>query len=543
MSQVGEEDRAAVGALGSSSAPEGLLDAFWAYNQALLANDTDTLAELFAPGPDTLRADAAGVLRGHHRITAFRAARPAIPTRRVTRVHVQPLGPGTAVVIAETRSPGGVGGGLQTQVWRTVEGRWRVSAAHVTSPPVAPTLDRTVWRVSGDPLLPPSSDGPLSGLTVAVKDLFAVRGHPVGAGNPTWLAHAPVADAHAAGVSTLLDAGAALAGIARTDEFAYSLTGTNAHYGTPPNPAAPDRIPGGSSSGPASAVATGQADIGLGTDTAGSIRVPASYQGLFGLRTTHGLVERTGMLALAPSFDAVGWLTRDASTLVSVTAAGLLATPRAPLTRAVMVPAVTAVADDPVRIAFGTAVGRLKDDGVLATVDTVSIEPATLAEWSAAFRALQGHQAWAQHGAWITAHPRTLGSDVEARFATAARIDAQEAAEARRMVDRARAALRALLVPGTILLLPSASSIAPARDHPSGDPALERIRAATLQLTCLAGLAGGPAVSMPLACVDGAPVGISAVAAPGADRDLAELARRSAGTADPEHRLDPSVAR
>ncbi|HEY4005867.1 MAG TPA: amidase [Pseudonocardia sp.] len=417
---------------------------------------------------------------------------------------------------------------------RTAEGHRRVCAAHVTPPAAAPALDRSVWRVLGDPLTSGAPDGPLSGRTVAVKDVFAVRGYPVGAGNPTWLEQGPVAPEHAAVVSALLEAGAAVAGIARTDEFAYSLAGTNFHYGTPVNPAAPDRIPGGSSSGPASAVASGHADIGLGTDTAGSIRVPASYQGLLGLRSTHGRVDRAGMLALAPSFDTVGWLTRDAATLAAVTAALLPAPRTAPLTRALVVPAVTGDAEQPVRAAFTKAVAHLVDGGVLASVDAVEIESATLRRWCAAFRTVQGHEAWALRGDWITAHPGALGPDVAARFATAARIDRSASADARRVVDRAGAVLRDLLVPGTALLLPSASSVAPRLGTPPGGPAIENARAATLRLTCLAGLAGAPAISMPLSKVGGARVGISALAAPGADLDLTDLAERA--TADRRER-------
>lgn len=407
-------------------------------------------------------------------------------------------------------------------------------AAHVTPPAAAPALDRSVWRVLGDPLTSGAPDGPLSGRTVAVKDVFAVRGHPVGAGNPTWLEQGPIALEHAAVVSALLEAGAAVAGIARTDEFAYSLAGTNFHYGTPVNPVTPNRIPGGSSSGPASAVASGQADIGLGTDTAGSIRVPASYQGLFGLRSTHGRVDRAGMLALAPSFDTVGWLTRDAATLAAATATLLPAPRTAPLTRALVVPAVTEDAERPVRAAFTEAVAHLVDGGVLASVDAVEIESATLRRWCAAFRTVQGHEAWALRGDWITAHPGALGPDVAARFATAARIDRSAAADARRVVDRAGAVLRDLLVPGTALLLPSASSVAPRLGTPPGGPAIENARAATLRLTCLAGLAGAPAISMPLSKVGGAPVGVSALAAPGADLDLTDLAERA--TADRRER-------
>jgi Asp-tRNA(Asn)/Glu-tRNA(Gln) amidotransferase A subunit family amidase len=514
--------------LSSPAAPDDLLDAFWAYDRALLANDTSVLAALFAPGPDTLRADGSGVLVGHESITAFRTGRTAIPSRRVARVHIRPLCPGTALVVAETRDPYGHGTGLQTQLWRSIDGRWRVCAAHVTPPGPPPIADRAVWRVRGHPLVPGAPHGPLGGYSVAVKDVFAVRGYPVGAGNPTWLEQTPAAPEHAVAVSALLRAGASLAGIARTDEFAYSLAGTNAHYGTPPNPAAPERIAGGSSNGPASAVALGAADIGLGTDTAGSVRVPASYQGLFGLRSTHGVVDRTGMLALAPTFDTVGWLTRDATALAVVATALLPATNTATLNRAVLIPAVTSQAEPPVQAGFTDAVMRLVNNGMFASPDAVEIEPATLAHWCEAFRIVQGHEAWALHGEWVTAHPGALGPDVAGRFAAAARIDSSSAAAARHVVNQAGTALRALLPPGTALLVPSASSVPPRRDSPPASPALERARAATLRLTCLAGLAGAPAISMPAVQVGGLPVGISALAAPGADLELVDLALRAA---------------
>ena len=206
--------------------------------------------------------------------------------------------------------------GLQTQVWERIDGRWLITAAHVT--PRAQALDRSVWRTVGDPLWQGAWEGALAGLTVAVKDLFAIKGYRIGAGNPAFLADARPETTTAAAVTDLLRGGASLRGIARTDEFAYSIAGDNVHYGTPPNGALPGALPGGSSSGPASAVATGQAEIGLATDTAGSVRVPASYQGLWGLRTTHGLVPRQGLLPLAQSFDTIGWLTRDGATLQRV---------------------------------------------------------------------------------------------------------------------------------------------------------------------------------------------------------------------------------
>lgn len=185
-------------------------------------------------------------------------------------------------------------------------------------------------------------DGPvaLAGARLAVKDVIDVQGAPTGSGHPLLLAAAAPAPAHAAAVARLLSAGARYAGKTHTDELAYSLGGTNAHYGTPANPAAPGRLTGGSSSGTAAAVAGGLADVGLGTDTAGSIRVPASYCGLYGLRPTHARADRRGIAPLAPSFDTPALLTRTLPLLTEAAAALLAGTPREDRpVRRVLVPA------------------------------------------------------------------------------------------------------------------------------------------------------------------------------------------------------------
>jgi len=360
-----------------------------------------------------------------------------------------------------------------------------------------------------------------------VKDLFAVAGQRVGAGNPTWLAGADVAVSHATAVDRLLAAGADVRGVARTDELAYSLAGTNAHSGTPPNPRAPGRVPGGSSSGSAAAVALGQADVGLGTDTGGSIRVPASYQGLFGVRTTHGAVATTGLVPLAPTFDTVGWLTRDADLLAEVGDVLLPpGTTDARSGRLVVSDALLAAAQDDVATrvaAFADAAGATPTD---------RWDDVDLGAWAEVFRVLQAWEAWSSHGDWVRAHPGALGADVAGRFAVASTVtDA-----AGRAAGAARESIRTRivdLVGDDVLVLPATPSVAP-----RPDPAeLDAVRAATLRLTCVAGLGGLPAVVLPAHRGTGPgdlppvgrqapqPVGVCLVAAPGRDRDLLALAR------------------
>lgn len=374
-----------------------------------------------------------------------------------------------------------------------------------------------VWRVLGDPLEIGAGAGPLAGLTVAVKDLLAVGGYAVGAGVPDFLAEAEPAINNAPAVQALLDAGADVLGITYTDQFAYSIAGTNEHYPVPPNSAVPGAVPGGSTSGSASAVGLGLADIGLGTDTAGSIRIPASYQGLWGLRTTHGVVSLEGVVPLAPSFDTVGWITRDVGTLRSLSRLERVDLPTMPF-GFVVAPAVLDLLSPATRSAYVDLLDKLP--GGYDIVDLPDIE-----EVFSAFRTAQAAEAWAAHGEWVRAHPTSLTGAVRDRFAAAAALDAVDVAEATVRLAEHRAALDAVLGE-QVLVLPSAPSSAPLL---AADPAtVDKVRGQTLRLTCLAGTTGRPAVSAPLMYADGGPVGLSLVGPRHSDIALVDLAGRLA---------------
>lgn len=485
-----------------ANAPEGLLRAVQGYEEALMANDTTALDRFFAPGVDTLRGDAAGILVGHEVISEFRARRGGTPAREIVATHVRAVDEDHALIIT-VAAPRLGGRGQQTQLWRRSENGWVIDAAHVSAP--QPAVDSSVWRVVGTPLVSGAPAGPLRGLRVAVKDLFAVAGHAIGGGVPDFLDEAIPQARHAPAVAALLEAGADVTGIARTDEFAYSIAGRNPHYGSPPNPAVVGGIPGGSSNGPASAVALGQADVGLGTDTGGSVRVPASYQGLWGLRTTHGAVSREGLLPLAVSFDTVGWLTRDAVTLRAAASVNLPDTGVA-CGGFVVCPQLTAFASTDVRAAFEAAIPGHE------IVELPDID--ALFE---GFRTVQAAEAWAAHGAWINTHPGALGADIAARFAWASMFSVEVIAAARSFVTDARADLERRL-DGRTLLLPSASSAAPQVSASAAEN--EVTRAGTLRLTCIAGIMGAPALSAPLMSVDAGPVGICLVGPRGSDLAL-----------------------
>lgn len=516
--------------------PADLREAFEAYEGALLRDDLEALDAAFAPGADTMRGDGAGLLVGHEAISAFRGARGGVPPRTIERLEYRPLGEGVALLVSVSHHPGG-GTGLQTQVWQLIDGRWLITAAHVT--PRAQALDRSVWRTVGDPLWQGAWEGPLAGLTVAVKDLFAVKGYRIGAGNPTFLDAARAETTTAPAVTDLLRGGASLRGIARTDEFAYSIAGDNAHYGTPPNGALPGALPGGSSSGPASAVATGQADVGLATDTAGSVRVPASYQGLWGLRTTHNLVPRQGMLPLAQSFDTVGWLTRDGATLQRV-ADWCLSYDGSDSTESVfgesgsdlpwrfVVPQEVVDAAEPdTRAAFEGLCLRLAASDHAPVCETVSI--GELAGYYDLFRLVQGAEAWRNNGPWLREHPGAVGSAVAERFRAAAAVGADDEAAARARLAPLRERLHEL-VEGAVLLMPTVPGPAPVRT--ARGERVDAVRQATLRMTTPAAVAGLPALSVPLMTVPSqlgpAPVGVCLVSRAATDIALVRLGRRLA---------------
>ncbi|QEV98727.1 DUF3225 domain-containing protein [Microbacterium caowuchunii] len=516
--------------------PDDLFSAFDRYERAVLDNDLAVLDEMFATGPGTMRGDGAGLLVGHDTISAFRGVRGGVPPREIERIEYRPLADGVALLVSVSRYHGG-GTGLQTQLWQRQDDRWVITAAHVT--PRAPAFDRSVWRTVGDPLFQGAWEGPLRGLTVAVKDLFAIKGYRIGAGNPAYLESARAETTTAPAVADLLRGGASLRGIARTDEFAYSIAGDNVHYGTPPNGALPGALPGGSSSGPATAVATGQAEIGLATDTAGSVRVPASYQGLWGLRTTHGLVPRQGLLPLAQSFDTVGWLTRDGDTLQRVVD-WCLSYDGSDSTESVYgesgddLPWRFAVPDEVMdavepdtRAAFDTLLARLAASDDPPVLRRVALGP--LDDHFEPFRTVQAAEAWRNNAEWLRAHPGATGPAVAERFRAASRVTAAEEATARARLDDLRGRLHET-VRDVVLLLPTVPGPAPSR---TADGArVDAVRQATLRMTTPAAIGGLPALSVPLLTVQAAqgpaPVGVCLVSRSGTDIALVRLARRLA---------------
>ena len=369
--------------------------------------------------------------------------------------------------------------------------------------------------------LPGSGVGPLAGLTFGAKDVFDIAGSRTGFGSPTWLGTHPPAESTAPTVQLLLDAGADLVGKTLTDELTYSLSGQNAHYGTPTNPAAPDRVPGGSSNGSASAVAGGLVDFALGTDCGGSVRLPASYCGILGIRPSHGRISLEGVTPFTSSFDVAGWFAKDARVFAAVGDVLLAHDPEPVAPRRLLVArdAFELVADE-VRLALGPAADLTV--AVAGIRHEVSVCPTDLMEWFQTFRTIQAWEIWSNHHDWVATYNPEFGPGTRERMEWASRVtrDQVEAARTRRaaIVER----VRGLLSEGDVLCLPTSPRVAPLLDTPL-DELEDRIRAQAMCLLCIAGLAGLPQVSLPMATLGGLPLGFSLVGPWGSDRQLLSL--------------------
>jgi amidase len=368
-----------------------------------------------------------------------------------------------------------------------------------------------------------SGDGPLAGLNAAVKDMYDIAGFPTGAGSPTWLAtHAP-AKTNAAAVAKILAAGATIIGKTICDELFFSVTGVNTHYGAPPNLRAPGRIPGGSSSGSAAATGAGACDFALGSDTGGSVRVPAALCGIYGLRPTHDRVDLAGAVLMAPSFDTCGWFAPSPGVLRRVGGVLLDGTGvDVPVDAMVIVSEAFADVDPAIATAVKSFLARAAH--VLPRPQEKTVAPDGLDPWREAFRIIQAHEAWESFGDFVRTKKPQLGPGIKERVAFASTVTVEQADAARRVMAAARAHLRALIPPGTVMALPTTPSIAPKLDL--DEAGLDTFRTRVLRLTCMAGLAGLPQINIPAGTVAGCPAGVSFIGSPGGDEALLDLACR-----------------
>lgn len=384
-------------------------------------------------------------------------------------------------------------------------------------------------------IVPSLGQGLLDGLTFAVKDVFGIAGHSSSAGNPDWLRSHDPSSEHANVVRQLLMSGATLRGATHTDELMYSLGGENHHYGTPINPRAKGRIPGGSSSGSAVAVASGNIDFALGTDTGGSVRVPSAYCGVYGFRPSQGAVNMEGVIPLAPAFDTVGWMADNIDSLQKVGEVLLGVVEEHSVDKQLEVKSgSTHVVEqsridklfvsnecwalvDPENVASLSEGLRRLQSGAESSLE-MSIAPDGLRVWMDVFRELQGNEIWTTHGTWIEKEKPTFGPDIAARFSWAASLESEDHSIAAFKREEISTSLRLLLGEQGCLVIPTVPGPAPLR---GGDlRQLELNRNGAMMLSCIAGLAGLPQVTLPVISASGLPLGLSVIGGYGQDLRL-----------------------
>ncbi|MGB6064985.1 MAG: amidase [Desulfomonilaceae bacterium] len=377
-------------------------------------------------------------------------------------------------------------------------------------------------------ILEPTGSGPLDGLTFAVKDLIDIAGHKTSCGNPTWRDTHPVAVANAVCVDHLLLAGGRCIGKTVTDELAFGMDGENFFYGTPTNPKAPDRVPGGSSSGSASAVSCGLVDFALGTDTGGSVRVPASNCGIFGMRPSYGAISVAGVNPLAPTFDTVGVLACDSDVLSK--AMSTLLTCDVPsqieIGTVYLLEEAFAISDPEIRGALAGPVERIKQlfPGKVKAVSLREIDhkfgDLGLRGWYDTYCRIQWAEIWSCLGAWVTEATPQFGDRVRANFEHVKNMDRKIIADAVRDRRYYFELLRSFLGEDDLLCMPTTPALAPTKGSLGIDRTKGNYFPRTLSLTAVAVVAKLPQITLPLASVDGVPIGLSLLGAHGMDAFL-----------------------
>ncbi len=360
--------------------------------------------------------------------------------------------------------------------------------------------------------------GPLSKLSFVAKDLFDVAGHKTSNGSPDFYNNTAPACESANAITKLLDSGATLMGMAICDEFFYSLTGSNHHYGTPINTKAPSRLPGGSSSGSAAAVAAGLVDFSLGSDTGGSVRIPASFCGIWGIRPTLGRVSLKGGRAMAPSFDTAGWFSSKPVLMPligSVLLEGKQST--AEIKRFVVIEDAVNRSDSEIGLAFNSFIEKVFGNDIERAI----VAPEGLDSWWEAFRVIQAGEVKVSNLPWVRTHNASLGPGIRERFKAAEAITTKEFKAAQKQREAIKEQIEMIMPSGTVFVLPTAPCIAPKKNADS--KTLDSFRSNAMALTCIAGLAGLPQLSIPALSVSGCPAGISLIGAKGMDEKLLAL--------------------
>jgi amidase len=386
--------------------------------------------------------------------------------------------------------------------------------------PVAPVQANGIIQ---EMLIEGRPSGLLSGLKFAVKDNLDIEGFITGAGNPDWITTHMPCESSAPAINMLLSQGATLVGKTMTDELAFSLDGVNVHYGSAHNSVYPACITGGSSAGSAAAVASGCVDFSLGTDTGGSVRIPASFCGIYGMRPTHGRISTEGVVPLVPPCDTVGWFARDAELLekCGLVLLGESANRLAPRPKRIL------IAKDAFQVVSPDIKQEIDKALLIVSANfsesqTISLSELQFDEFSKWFRIMQGWEAWRCHGPWIKECAPKFGQAIEERFQFASHVSESDFLQASSFVQDLRRKCADLLADDEVLCLPTAWHEPPAKRASAEEFMLHRSQ--NMKLTTMASLLGTPQVSIPIKGERG-PLALSFLAQRNNDALLLRLCR------------------
>ncbi|RBW47600.1 amidase [Psychromonas sp. B3M02] len=380
------------------------------------------------------------------------------------------------------------------------------------------TRDSSVYCLQGPELLAATTQGKLTGKSFVFKDLFDVEGYVTGAGNPAWLSSHDKAAKTSPLIDKLLAQGADCVGRVQTDELAYSLNGQNIHYGTPTNPAAPNCLPGGSSSGSAVAVASKHADFSIGTDTGGSVRVPASYCGLFGLRPTLGKLDLSNAFTLSTSFDTAGIFSRDLSLLQAVFKTLSEDSNTGQVASHIYLDDTLAKSLSEERLNRLQAWCK-KSSIKLLGCNLLTELAITLDDLSLLFRTIQGYEIIQEHNQWLTQYGESLDPSIMLRVEWARTITTEEYKQAKvQQQDFTTKVTDYLQQLNGLLVLPTTPSGAPSLTL-TGEK-LADYRSQLMGLTSIAGLSGLPQLHLPMAGLEEGPCGFSLMGLANTETDL-----------------------
>lgn len=364
-------------------------------------------------------------------------------------------------------------------------------------------------------------NGQLANYKFAAKDVFKIKGSTWGNGHPDWLENSGPDEFTTTAILNLLDQGADLVGKTVCDELCYSISGENWHYGSPLNAADTRRLAGGSSSGSAAATAAGLVDFALGSDCLGSVRIPASYNGVIGMRPTYKRIENDGEVPYCESMDVLGYFASEKEVFQNVSAILMEEDHKKTIfNKLYVLEDAFEIVDSEVKEAFTEMINEIGDE--LGEIKQVRIAPEGLDYWvKEVFQIVQGYEVWDSYGGFVNKYQPRLSPGPKERLEKASKITRESYLKAKEKQEEFRQRISGMLADGAIFILPTASSIAPLKSTSLEE--INRLRAQSSKLLIISALSGIPQLTLPLLELEGVPLGLSLMSAQNTDRALIDF--------------------